>query len=93
MNKTILISLVTLSFLTNTYANETQTPAEILKNALVEMQKVVGDIAQPKAVEENTEANATKAVKENTEANTTEAIEEKVETVASEAVTENTEKE
>ena len=91
MNKTIFISLVTLSFLTNTYANDTKTSVEILKDALVEMKKVAGDIAVSKAVEENAESNATEAVEENVESNTTEAVEENVESNATEAVEENAE--
>ena len=43
MNKTIVFSLLTLSLLTNVYADEAKSSAEIMQNALSEMKALVGE--------------------------------------------------
>jgi glyoxylase-like metal-dependent hydrolase (beta-lactamase superfamily II) len=63
MNKTILISLVTLSFLTNSYANENKSSAEIMQEALAQMQKVVEETTTVTA-EVKAENNASTVVAE-----------------------------
>jgi len=57
MNKTIFISLVTLSFLTNAYATEARTSSEIMKDALAQMEEIVGKTA-------SSESNTSKSKEE-----------------------------
>jgi len=45
MKKTIFVSLVTFSLITNVYGNETKTPAQIMKDALAQMESIVGKVS------------------------------------------------
>ena len=50
MKKTIFLSLVTLSLITNVYGNESKTSAQIMENALKQMEAIAGKLStQPKA--------------------------------------------
>lgn len=63
MNKTIFISLVTLSFLTNAHATEAKTSSEIMKDALAQMEQVV---AKTLSSESNITESNVSTVKEET---------------------------
>ena len=91
MNRTILISLVTLSFLTGAYANETKSSSEIMREALIEMKKLVGETTPAVLTERKRDSNTTEVVTEKKDSNITEVVSENTDTNNTNAVEEKTE--
>jgi len=54
MKKTIFLSFITLSLMTNVYGEEIKTPAQIMKDALAQIEAIAGEIPSHSKVKEDT---------------------------------------